>query len=316
MFGRERPAGALKSLDQFVAERVADARREIEALHPHDPASLEKAREAFTERLAFSLLATKPAATEVISEKKENLPQGELLLLGRAHKGDRIPAIWLAPRQANLTVAPTLIVHPEGVAWVRVSAKSADGLVKGILERGGIVLGIDAFQTGSAKAPRDTAKPGFTWFNQTDDANRVQDILTALSYLQSRSGAQNVNLVGLETAGVWSYFARSMAGSSVSLAAYLAHFPSDTDQEYIDRFYIPGLRKAGDFRAAAVVDTQGRLLLHGVGGVFPADWVKDSAQAGGTTADVRDGKASEADLLAWVAPGPAGRAIAAKRGKR
>src|SRR6185295_2952321 len=151
--------------------------------------------------------------------------------------------------------APTLIVHPEGVAWVMSSAQSAGGLVRGILDRGGAVLGIDAFQTGSAKAPR-ARKRAFTVFNGTDDANRVQDILTAVAYLQSRSNARTVNLVGLEMAGVWSYFARALAGPGVNLAADLAQFRADTDQEYLDKFFTPGLRKAGDFRAAAVLDTQ------------------------------------------------------------
>jgi hypothetical protein len=229
------------------------------------------------------------------------VPYGETLLLGRIGKGDRISAVWLSPVKANRAVAPTLIVHPDGATWVRASATNG-GLVKNILDRGGVVLGIDAFQTGSAKVPRDNSKPGFTWFNQTDDANRVQDILTALSYLQSRSGAQTVNLVGLESAGVWSYFARSMAGPGVNLAADLAQFRTNDDQQYLDRFYIPGLRNAGDFRTAAVVDTQGRLLLYNVGRDFPADWVKDSAQTGGTEADVREAQDTAADLLAWIAP--------------
>jgi len=167
------------------------------------------------------------------------------------------------------------------------------------------VMGIDAFQTGSAKAPRNTGGNGFTWFNQTNDANRVQDILTALAYLQSRAGSQTVKLVGLDIAGVWSYFARSMAGPGVDLAADLAQFRTDADQEYIDKFYIPGLRKAGDFRAAAVVDTEGKLFLHNTGADFPADWVKESAQAAGSaSAEVRSAKASEAELIAWVAPAP------------
>ena len=80
-------------------------------------------------------------------------------------------------------------------------------------------MGIDAFQTGSAKAPRDRSKRAFTVFNQTDDANRVQDILTALAYLQKRSPSQAVNLVGLQMGGVWSFFARALAGPGVSLAA-------------------------------------------------------------------------------------------------
>ena len=215
-------------------------------------------------------------------------------------------------------MAPTLIVHPEGAEWVLASSRSANGLVKGILDRGGVVMGIDAFQTGSAKAPRNSSALAFTWFNQTDDANRVQDIVTALAYLQNRSGAQIVNLVGLEMGGVWSFFARSMAGPGVNLAADLAQFPTDDDQQYIDRFFIPGLRKAGDFKAAAVVDTEGKLLLYNGGAGFPADWAKESAEAGGSIAEVRASKASEAELLAWVAPeaAPAGKRTAPKRGSR
>jgi dienelactone hydrolase len=305
LFGRLRPAGAVQSLEQFVSSRVAEARRGIDQLHPHDRASLDKARAAFRERLTFSLLALKPASGEVISEKKEVLARRETLLLGRAGKGDRIPAVWLTPLKANPAFAPTLIIHPEGLAWVLSSSQTTNGLVKSILDRGGTVMAIDAFQTGAAKAPRQTGADGFTWFNQTDDANRVQDILTALAYLQSRSSAQTVNLVGLEIGGVWSYFARSMAGPGVNLAADLAKFRTDADEEYLDRFHIPGLRKAGDFRAAAVVDTEGRLLLHNAGADFPVEWVKDSAQAGGVTpAEVRAAKASEAELLAWIAPGP------------
>jgi dienelactone hydrolase len=318
LFGRVRPAGAVQSLDQFVADRIAEARTGIDQLRPRDRATLDQSREAFRERLTFSLLALKPAPNELISAKKETLEHGETLLLGRAGKGDRIAAVWLAPLRSRPEVAPTLIVHPEGAEWVLSSSHSANGLVKGILDRGGVAMGIDAFQTGSAKAPRNSSALAFTWFNQTDDANRVQDILTALAYLQNRSGAQTVNLVGLEMGGVWSYFARSMAGPGVNLAADLAQFPTDDDQQYIDSFFIPGLRKAGDFKAAAVVDTAGRLLLHNGGAGFPAEWVTESAQAGSSTAEVRAAKASEAELLAWVAPetAPAGKRPAPKRGSR
>jgi len=146
----------------------------------------------------------------------------------------------------------------------------------------------------------------------------VQDILTALAYLRNRSGAQTVNLVGLEMGGLWSYFARSMAGPGVNLAADLAQFSTDDDRQYIDRFFIPGLRKAGDFKAAAVMDTEGNLLLHNTGAGFPADWVKESAQAAGSTADVRSGKASESELLAWIAPeaASAGKGSGPKRESR
>jgi dienelactone hydrolase len=302
LFGRQRPRGAIVSLDQFTADRVAEARRSVDQLKPVNRETLGQAREVFQERLMFSLLARKPAAGELIVEAKTAAAREENLLLSRAGKGDRVIAMWLSPLKADAAMPPTLVVHPDGIAWVRSSARNSGGLVRGILDRGGIVMGIDAFQTGSAKAPRDTGGNGFTWFNQTDDANRVQDILTALAYLQSRSRAQTVNLLGLEIAGVWTYFARSMAGPGVNLAADMAQFHADRDEEYLNRFYVPGLRKAGDFRAAAVVDSEGGLFLHNASPDFPSDWVKESAQAGGLrSAQTRNSKASEAELLAWLA---------------
>ena len=105
----------------------------------------------------------------------------------------------------------------------------------------------------------------------------MQDILTALEYLRSRSKASEVNLIGLEIAGVWSYFARTMAGDGVNLAADLVQFAADTDSEYMNKFFIPGLRKAGDFRAAAVLNAQGRTLVYNAGPQFPSDWARQVA---------------------------------------
>jgi hypothetical protein len=233
------------------------------------------------------------------------LAGGEKLLIARAGKGDRIPAVWLSARKPNPAVDATLIVHPEGTAPILSSAESKHGLVSGILERGGAVLAIDSFQTGSAKAPRDTEKRGFTVYNRTNDANRVQDILTAISYLKARSKRDSVNVIGLESAGVWTYFARALAGSGVNLIADMNNFQTDNDKEYLEKFFIPGVRKAGDFRAAAVLVTQGKLLIHNSSDAFPADWVRDSATAGGFPADVRAGKISDSELLSWLIPAPA-----------
>ncbi|MGA2145343.1 MAG: acetylxylan esterase [Bryobacteraceae bacterium] len=300
LFGRSHPDNA-RTMEAFTADRIAEAQRGIEQLRPRSTAELSKARADCAERLTFSLLCVKPSPGQVVSEKGETLPNGERLLLGRSGKGDRIPAVWLVPTKSSRQ-PPTLVVHPEGVAWVLSSAQNSAGLVRGILDRGGAVLGIDAFQTGSAKAPRDRNKRAFTVFNRTDDANRVQDILTALTYLQNRSHAPASNLVGLETGGVWTYFARALAGPSVNLAADMAQFRTDTDQEYLDRFFVPGLRKAGDFRAAAVLDSQDKLLLYNVAPEFPSEWVKESAQSAGTLARIHSMEAGASELLDWLAP--------------
>jgi hypothetical protein len=295
LHGRARPANAISGLDQLVDNMIRDDRSMTLRLQPRDAATLAAARDAFAERLTFSLLALRPNATDVRSEKKAPAPIGEQLVLSREGKGDRVPAVWLAPSKPNPAVAPTLIVHPNGMASVTSSS-----LVKTLLSRGGIVMSIDAFQTGSAVAPRDTNNRAFANFNQTNDANRIQDILTALEYLRSRSKAQAVNLVGLETAGLWSYFARAMAGEGVNLAADLVQFSADTDSEYVDKLFIPGLRRAGDFHAASVMNTQGRALIYNAGPQFPADWARQAAKAAGSEFDLRTTAVAEPDLVAWL----------------
>jgi dienelactone hydrolase len=295
LHGRERPPNGVKGLEQFTEDRIREARAMTERLAPRDAATLAAARDAFRERLSFSLLASRPKAAELISHRTEALPAGERLLIGREGKGDRVPAVWLAPSRINAAMPPTLIVHPNGVAWVLKSP-----LAKSILGRGGVVMGIDAFQTGTAVAPRDTGNRSYLHFNQTNDANRVQDILTALEYLRSRAKTQNVNLIGLEMAGIWSYFARAMAGEGVNLVADQAQFAADTDTEYINKFFIPGLRNAGDFRAASVLSTQGRSLIYNASQQFPADWARQAAKAAGSELDLRPGAVPDADLVTWL----------------
>ena len=119
------------------------------------------------QRLTAALAAEWPA--QVLSEGT-----GEHIVLGRAGKGDRIPAIWI--KGSN---PPALVVHPDGAEAARKDPRS-----RALSQAGRAVLLIDAFQTGSAVAPRDRSVKMFLTFNKTDDANRVQDILTALAWLK------------------------------------------------------------------------------------------------------------------------------------
>jgi hypothetical protein len=110
------------------------------------------------------------------------------------------------------------------------------------------LLLIDAFQTGTARAPRNRSHRHFLTFNLTDDANRVQDILSALAFLKSRSKGRT-ELVGLDRAAVWCLFAAAIAGSDIALSADVSAFP-DTDASFTEHFFVPGIQRAGGLAAA------------------------------------------------------------------
>src|SRR5207302_6141192 len=128
---------------------------------------------------------------------------GEEIVLGRRGTGDRIPAIWI-----RWSSPPAVVVHPDGAKAARQSPE-----VTRLLQAGRSVLLIDAFQTGAAVAPRNRSVKMFLTFNKSDDANRVQDILTSLAWLK----APKISLVGIGKSAVWCLFAAAVAKEPVEL---------------------------------------------------------------------------------------------------
>jgi dienelactone hydrolase len=180
------------------------------------------------ERLAYALAADWPSA--VLSQV-----DGGRILLSRPGMGDRIPGIWV--KGSN---PPVLVVHPDGAEAARRTPEVAR-----LVESGRSVLIIDAFQTGSAVAPRDHSVRNFLTFNKSDDANRVQDILTALAWLNT----PHTRLIGLGKAAVLCLFAAAVSGQPVDLQADLGGF-TGADRDFIDNFFVPGIQRAGGLRAA------------------------------------------------------------------
>ena len=184
-------------------------------------------------RLTAALAAEWPH--QVLSEVTD-----EHIVLSRAGRGDRISGIWL--KGAN---PPALVVGPDGAEAARRSRE-----VEELRRAGRAVLLIDAFQTGPAVAPRNRDGKMFLTFNKTDDANRVQDILTALAWLQtSISNASHLRLVGLGKAAVWCLFAAAVSAEPPDLQADVSGFHG-TDEEFVSQFFVPDIQRAGGLAAA------------------------------------------------------------------
>ena len=309
LWNKELPPHALDQAG-LIRSWIGEAQKQTRQLMPSDAATLEKARKAFRERLGLALMASMPNAEALIVKETEPLTNGKMLLVGREGKGDRVPGVILQPRRANPAVHPTLIVHPEGLAWVLSSSESRDGLVQGLLSRGGVVMGIDAFQSGRSKTTVEASEDRgrkmryFTTFNRTDDANRVQDVLTAIAGLRKLSGRESLNLVGIGQAGVWAVFARALADSKVVLLADLARFDATSDDQYVNHFFVPGIRRAGDFRGAATLLTSGKAVLHNISNAFPSEWLEKSFDAAGAPDQlvIQHPPVTEAEILATLAP--------------
>ena len=300
LWGRTLPEGAV-DLPGFVRQRIAAAEANITELAVRDPATLNRARASFHERLSMSIRAEAPLPGWVSMKYR---PDGSLLL-GRQGAGDRIPAKLLNGESdaGPVTGSPTLLVHPGGTAAAERSA-----LGRTLAEHGAPLLLIDVFQTGAAVAERNIANAGmnaeayYYVFNRSDDANRVQDVLTAIAFLRQHTGVDTVNVVGAGRAGLWVLLAAALDTGQLTVAADLDRFDASDDEAYVNGLFIPGLRRAGDVRAVGPLLSRGRLLLHNVHHGFPLPWFEASFEFAGRSESlhVSEERLPAEALVAWL----------------
>jgi hypothetical protein len=228
-------------------------------------------RKLYEPALRHALSLEVPAAKDVVAE---DCGDG-LLALGRPGRGDRIPAKLSLPKGGGKRNA-TLVVHPKG--WL-----AAEPFAAKLTASGQIVLAIDCFNHR-----RTTEDKFFTTYNKTDTQLRVQDIVTALTWLRGRKDVGAINLVGLDEAGLWCLLARPFAPFVVKMVADAAQFDAASDAAWLKSLYVPVLRRAGDFRAALALIGDAPLLVHNAGGKFTC------------APKARKEKAGEDEIAAWV----------------
>lgn len=283
-FARELPRQALNET-QLIDALIRRSLQQIQSLKPRDAQTLTKFRELMTPALQHALAAEFPALEDVVASPL--MPgAGEAVqtfLIGRKQRGDRIPA-WLWPSRRKTPLVATLLVHPEGTAGLR---KDAAAVLQSLSRQGQLLLSVDVFNTGSAKAERDMSDRFFTTYNRTDDANRVQDILTALAFLKKRPDISRIQLAGFDRAGLWCLLARGLAPELDGTVADVVTFPSEDDGVYLEQLYIPLLRRAGDFKTALTLPPASRLLIHHTGETFQTGWARAAYQIAEKTPHLR-----------------------------
>jgi hypothetical protein len=143
-------------------------------------------------------------------------------------------AEWSTRITAQLT-GPSLILSREG-RGDRVTAHR--GNVGAVVIDDNWIL--DPFQR-----PKQPDTKMFLTFNRSDDANRVQDILTALAWLNK----PNLQLSCTAEYAPSCLFAAAVSHQPVKLKADLSSF-TGSDQDFLDHFFVPGIQRAGGLALA------------------------------------------------------------------
>jgi hypothetical protein len=145
-----------------------------------------------------------------------------------------VAAEWpAAPSEPDGRLYPPAKGQPKGAALL---VGREDTVIIGELNK----AGYSVFFVRPFVEKRDTNAPYFTTYNRTADQIQVQQILNAAVYLGG-----SVDLVGVGPGGPWALLARAVAPRFHKTIVGLGNFPAGDDQAYIERLFIPGIRRAG-----------------------------------------------------------------------
>jgi dienelactone hydrolase len=142
---------------------------------------------------------------------------------------------------------PHRMMEGRGPAVLAVHADGMEAAAK-LVPAGRAALLIDVFQTGSARAPRNRSHKQFLTFNYSDDAARVQDIVSAIGYLQTKDKAP-VEVVAGGQARWWALFGAAASGAPVRFASVPQEFEGG-DTAVQKNVFAPGLQRAGGVETA------------------------------------------------------------------
>ncbi len=192
-------------------------------------------------RLALAIEA--PAPAKVMAQT-----EGGATVLSRG-EGDRVP-IQVKSIGSNSKTA-TIVVHRDGA--------QAAFATSGVTKSPGIYYAPDLYLTGSAKATPEERHTHHVTFHPSDDAYRVQDILTTIAYAKEQ-GATSIRLIGVGDAGPWAILAATVSTTPVDLQ--VEPISANTHWTYdgwlAENCFVPGLQRAGGLPAAMRVLRSGK----------------------------------------------------------
>lgn len=226
-----------------------------------------------------------PAAVEAREGSFRSLPGNGFTVhqsvMARPGGPARVPAIGIVP--AGWNGGPIVVwAHEQGKrAAFEADGRTPSAEVRALLAGGAAVLAPDVFLTGEAGAAtgrvrvkNDATFFGYnTGYNRTIFAERVSDVLTAITFAKQLKGSR-IDLAGRGQAGSWVLAARALAGDAVTRTAVdVGGFDFDQVRDPLDERLLPGAVKYGGVNGLASLAAGGRTSVFGVPAAPVAPWM-------------------------------------------
>ncbi len=291
-YGRLRPANELN--EEQLAEALIDAaKRQLTEAQPNTAAAIENFRAQFGETFKYSLMAAYPRTEEITVLRRENLAsplgQAQTVELTRKAASDSVKLTIYQPATGKATGRTTslaLVIAPP--------KQPPTELIAALLKANHTVANLEVF-TGFADQTEVNKYKFIATYNRMPAANRVQDVLTALAFVQQsllkevagQSAQPQLTVLGVGEAGLWTLLARGLAPHVDRMIVDANQFADGSDEAFLQTLPIPGLRRAGDFATAVTLAPLTPLVVYNTGNKFKATRVAEIYRRLGKAEDFR-----------------------------
>ncbi len=306
------PEGAVTRDELFDYYKKA-SEEQLREVFPEDDLRLRALRRRAGQGLRHAVSAQEPDPRALKIERVDYVEQSQYVIekyiIGRDGEGDQIPGILLVPDHWKQAKTGTLLLHEKGkAAFYNTQKGKVSAYLQALLDRGYVIFMPDLFLTGEYHTPfaqqeREREVSHFYTYNQSDYALRVQDILTSLAFLQGRHEVEKVHMMAMEDAGLWGLLAAPLAETSLqSLVLDMNHFSSSENEAFLERLYIPSLRRVGDVRSAQALVAPSPMILYNTGTEFHTDWAEQAYQTEGVPDlfEALEGSISPERMNTWL----------------
>lgn len=152
----------------------------------------------------------------------------------------------------------------------------------------------------STMKPEQLWSEFFTCYNQTPAAVEAEEAAGVISSLL-KEGYRKVDVVAMGKAGLPTLLARGLFTAGIGrVAVDTAGFASDSDDAYLNGPFAPGLRRAGDFRTAAMLAAPAPLCLFNTAGRFKTETIAAGYKALRAPLKVEEALLTPEMIAAWM----------------
>ncbi len=275
---RPKNAANIEVLRRYM---TAQSDKQLQSMFPKDAKSLKKFRKILGVALQSMMnddpLSPATKVKEVAAKKirpKEGLVRSYVLVT-REGQQEEIPLDIIRGKDFDGTYV--VWVHPEGTQSLWGKDGKLVAAAQHIVDNKYGIIAVDVFGVGRQKLSErsiDMRYAGYTFgYNRPLVANRVQDILTTITYAKGLQGTKKVQLIGFGEAGPWVVLAGGLTNGQVDrIVADMDQFRFETILTVENEMMLPGALKYGGLPVLSALVAPTDLYLHNLQGTGTNRW--------------------------------------------